>query len=332
MESAPAQWPPSPAPPSDAGSADSWATTSDDGRDRPLAPLPPEDELASLRHVTRLRVERPDGTAADVFLVGTAHVSRASCADVAAAVTSLRPSVVVLELCPERKGMLTLNARAMAKKSLPEALGEWRAGRSSLFFAVYAWMLSAASDALGECPPGEEFRVGAAAAEAVGARVVLGDRPVSVTIARTWAALSPWDRVRFIWEMVFTGCTLNPDELKPLLTDLEGDAVTAAMLAVGTAFPALLRPLLHERDEYLAYALHRLALEGGVDRAVAVVGAGHVRGVVAAWGSPAIDIEAIAALPPHRKRSPWLTLGLVVAGGAAVAVVALRARARAKRG
>jgi pheromone shutdown protein TraB len=319
------------AAPSSPQSDASWATASDDGDGvPPLAPLPPAADLAALRAVTRLTVTRPDGSTADTFLVGTAHVSPASCADAAAAVAALRPRVVVLELCSQRKGMLlTPDARATAKKSLPEALAEWRAGRASLLLAIYAWMLSAASDAMGGAAVGSEFRAAAEAAEGVGARIILGDRPVSVTVARTWAALSPWDRTRFLWEMVVTGCTLDPDALARMMADLDGDAVTAAVLEMGKAFPTLLRPLLYERDEYMAYVLRSLAVEGGVERAVAVVGAGHVKGIVAAWGAD-IDIAAIAAMPPPRRRSPWLTLGLVVGGGAAVAVVALRARARAK--
>ena len=72
--------------------------------------------------------------------------------------------------------------------------------------------------------------------------------------------------------------------------------MTEAFLEMGAAFPALLRPLLEERDEYMVFILRRLALSR-VRRVVAVVGAGHVPGMVAKW-EQVIDIEAIAAPPP----------------------------------
>ena len=49
-------------------------------------------------------------------------------------------------------------------------------------------------------------------------------------------------------------------------------------------FPGLVRPLLHERDEYLAYMLRKLPAHG-CTVVVAVVGAGHLQGIrwVGGW-------------------------------------------------
>jgi pheromone shutdown protein TraB len=41
--------------------------------------------------------------------------------------------------------------------------------------------------------PGAEFRAAARAAEAAGASLVLGDRPIEITLERAWNAL-PWQR------------------------------------------------------------------------------------------------------------------------------------------
>ena len=45
----------------------------------------------------------------------------------------------------------------------------------------------------------------------VGAKVVLGDRPVRVTLARTWSALSRWNKIRFIWGLLTTGFCVSDD-------------------------------------------------------------------------------------------------------------------------
>ena len=44
--------------------------------------------------------------------------------------------------------------------------------------------------------------------------MVLGDRSVRTTLARSWAALRPWNRVRFVWTLLRTGCCVPVDGLK----------------------------------------------------------------------------------------------------------------------
>lgn len=51
---------------------------------------------------------------------------------------------------------------------------------------------------------GADFRSAYEAALEVGAKVVLGDRAVNLTLARTWAALSTWERLRFMWQLLYT--------------------------------------------------------------------------------------------------------------------------------
>lgn len=48
----------------------------------------------------------------------------------------------------------------------------------------------------------------------VGAKVMLGDRPVRVTLARCWAALSRWARIRFICSLVWGGLFMGGEDLK----------------------------------------------------------------------------------------------------------------------
>lgn len=54
-----------------------------------------------------------------------------------------------------------------------------------------------------------------------GARIVLGDRLVSVTLARTWAALSAWQKVRFVTELLITGISVPSNEIEKLLSSME---------------------------------------------------------------------------------------------------------------
>ena len=70
--------------------------------------------------------------------------------------------------------------------------------------------------------PGAEFRAAAVAAEAVGASVLLGDRPVDITIARVWAALSTWHKVKFVYTLLRSGFERSEtEELKKLIEELK---------------------------------------------------------------------------------------------------------------
>lgn len=78
-------------------------------------PTPLAVDLSALPQplaVLRARAEGPAGTALDVpettyYLLGTAHVSAESCDDVAALIRAVRPQVVLVELCAERRPILS---------------------------------------------------------------------------------------------------------------------------------------------------------------------------------------------------------------------------------
>ena len=56
----------------------------------------------------------------------------------------------------------------------------------------------------------------------IGAKIALGDRLVSITIARTWAALSLWQKLKFIGEMLWVGLLVPGKEVNALMDSLTG--------------------------------------------------------------------------------------------------------------
>lgn len=164
----------------------------------------------------------------------------------------------------------TTSSGSRAPESLSEAVRRIRSGEASPFEALYGWLLRRVGDEL-ETQPGAEFRSAARAAEVAGAEVVLGDRPVDVTLARVWGALTTWDRVRLLASMLGTGAAASvaPGKLKDEIESLkDGDALSQAVAELAGTFPALVPPLLSERDAYLVASL-RGAAERAVERAKA---------------------------------------------------------------
>jgi pheromone shutdown protein TraB len=131
--------------------------------------------------------------------------------------------------------------------------------------------------------PGSEFRVAYEEAFAVGARVVLGDRPVQVTLKRTWARLNTWHRTRLMFGMIFQGFFVpSAEELSQMVEDMKGtDMMTAIIQEMSKEFPSLMDTLVHERDLYMTATLRGVSMNSS--SVVAVVGKGHLRGIAENW-------------------------------------------------
>ena len=55
-----------------------------------------------------------------------------------------------------------------------------------------------------------------------------GDRLLHITLARVWAALSSWEKVKLVWTLVHTGLSM-PDK-KQLAEELEAMKVTCTQM------------------------------------------------------------------------------------------------------
>jgi pheromone shutdown protein TraB len=230
-----------------------------------------------------------------VYLVGTAHLSPQSADDVRRVVEAVRPQNVVVELCKSRTAVLYEppdgeggGANLLGLSGGP-LLGAFRrsvalGGRSALLLRL---LLGGASERLSAqlgVRTGGEFRAAAAAAEAAGAQIVLGDRPVEVTLRRAWDALT-WRQRWALGAELAAGArgARGPGAAAAAAAAVErlksDDAVSAMLASIGERYPLAVSALVHERDLYLAWSLKRSKAVNGTQRVVGVVGRGHLRGV-----------------------------------------------------
>jgi pheromone shutdown protein TraB len=271
------------------------------------------------------------GRHVDVYLCGSAHISKSSIVDARQLVQAVRPDVVLLELCSSRRAILTLRdddeekqenetetetekeeetseANSSSKKMLDSVLKEFREGKglSGVFMALLSWMYSKLGAQV-EVTPGAEFRAAFRQALLLNARIVLGDRDVKTTLSRTWHAMSLWHKVKFVAMLLYM-CVwgeLTADDVEELK---QGDVITRMIVELGSQFPSVLRTLLYERDEYLCESIRAVCAHGTdrhragpARRIVAVVGLGHVDGITRLWQERTpIDIDALNEAPRMR--------------------------------
>ncbi|CAK9270668.1 unnamed protein product [Sphagnum jensenii] len=230
-----------------------------------------------------------------VFVVGTAHMSRVSALQVTRVVNAVQPENVVVELCRSRQGDVANlmqgqqqqqqnpNLMSMSGDNFGSAVSRSLelGGRSALALRLLLGAMSKRISSSAGVATGEEFRAARKAAEEIGAQIVLGDRPIEITLQRAWDALR-WDEslrlaMTFIQAMTASNLDASEETLEALRTD---DALSAMFKEMGHRFPSLLQPLIHERDMYLAWSLKRSKAVNGSRSVVGVVGKGHLRGIV----------------------------------------------------
>ncbi|MGE3499502.1 MAG: TraB/GumN family protein [Candidatus Binatia bacterium] len=248
-------------------------------------------------------------------LVGTAHVSRESAELVERVIAAEQPDSICIELDPRRFEALArpaqfaaLDLRAIIRQRQLAPL------LVNLILSGYQRQLGGALGVM----PGAEMLAAARTAERLGIPMHLCDRDVRITLRRAWAALSLWRKselVAVLGAALFETPSLDEAELRRLR---QGDVLSRLMQELGTAFPAIKTALIDERDAYLATRLR--AVPGA--RIMAVIGAGHVAGMVAALRSErSADLAELEALPPKSRRAhlvAWSLPVLILAGLIAV--------------
>lgn len=234
-------------------------------------------------------------------VVGTAHVSANSVDEVRRTIARIRPEVVCVELDQRRHDALTRDS-AFRDLDVRRAVREGRAlyVLAQLALAAYQRRIGAR---LG-IKPGAELLAAIESARAGGIPVELIDRDIDITLKRTWRGLGVWRRVTLFGSLLFgsdPGGGRQADEpiSAQMIEDLKQPRALSDMLTeLGRAVPEIKRPLIDERDQYLA---SRLAEAGrGRRTVVAVVGAAHVPGIEAQLGAQ-IDRAALERIPPPSR-------------------------------
>jgi pheromone shutdown-related protein TraB len=237
-------------------------------------------------HVTRIDL---DGR--EIHIVATAHVSRRSVEEVEWVIDSVRPDTVCVELDATRYESL-IDDQRWAELDLADVIRKKRAA-----YLLTSIVLVAYQRRIGKrlgVEPGAELRAAVHKAAEVHAELVLADRDIQATLRRSWANLSRAEKLKLV-ELLVVAPFVSEEEVDEeqveRLKDRDGFNEMLAELA--RQMPGLKTPLIDERDSYLMSTI----AEAPGQRIVAVVGAGHVQGMLANVGR-SVDRDALSRLPP----------------------------------
>ncbi|MDV2685737.1 TraB/GumN family protein [Alkalihalophilus lindianensis] len=221
----------------------------------------------SEQNITRINLEGKE-----LILIGTAHVSKQSAEEVKQVIEAEQPDSVCIELDEQRYQSVTAGSK-WKDMDIFKVIKEKKATLllMNLFISSFQKRMAKQFD----IKPGQEMIQGIESAKEVGADLVLADRNIQITFSRIWHGVGLWGRAKLLMSIVysvFNNEEISEEELERLKTE---DMLNTMLHDLTVSFPRLKKPLIDERDQYLAQKIK----EAPGDKVVAVLGAAHVPGI-----------------------------------------------------
>lgn len=249
-----------------------------------------------------------------ITLVGTAHVSKESIEEVESTIKELNPDCVAIEL-DEKRAESIRNPEKFRQLDIIKILRNHEG-----FLMMANLILSSFQRRMGQnvgVRPGDEMLAAMRVADEMGIPSVMVDRPIQTTLRRAWAKNSFWGKMKLLASLftsAFSKEEVSPDEIEKLKTDSEMDSM---MSELSEYMPVIKKVLIDERDTYLAAGIW--AAKGS--NVVAVLGAGHLPGVVAhlekmAAAEESADVSEISVVPARGiagKILGWIIPAAIIA-------------------
>ncbi len=266
-----------------------------------------------------------------IFIVGTCHVSATSAAAVIRVMTAVRPDNLVVEVCRSRVSVLyeaqhpdlaskASNPFVLSGKNFAETVmrsielgGPFALGFRILMGIVYR-RLGRSLDV----ESGVDMRAARQCADEMDIDIVLGDRPIEITLKRAMDALSLPRRLKLFGGLLYALRLPDADmqseaaKMRRQYDRLDSeDILSESINQVTRYFPELASPLIHERDLYLAWSMKRAKAVNGAKNVVGVVGRGHLKGVYYALQQDRGNItfkDLVGGRKPSSHSERWTSL------------------------
>ena len=221
----------------------------------------------------------------EIYLVKTAHVSRKSVEDVKECIEEVQPDAICVELDQDRYNKLK-EPEKWRDTDIVKVIKEKQVG-----FLLVNVILSSFQKRIAksmDSTSGAEMKTAMEIAEEKQIPLVMADRSIKTTFSRIWNELSSNEKLKLLTgliESIFESEDISEEDITKLK---ETDALEAALLEVGKAFPNVKRVLVDERDQYLCQKIKTAPGK----KIVAVIGAAHAKGIERNLENE-IDIQAL---------------------------------------
>ncbi|MBU0544790.1 MAG: TraB/GumN family protein [Proteobacteria bacterium] len=244
----------------------------------------------------------------EIILIGTAHVSKESVQLVSSVIYEEKPDTVCVELC-ETRYQAIINKDLWLNTDIVKVIKEKKSFLllCNLLLASFQKRIAKKFD----IKPGQEMVEAIQAGEAVGAEIYPSDRDIRVTLSRVWHNMGFWGKIKLIFQLLMSLGEVGDITEQDIEKMKQEDVLETLLAEVGKSLPVLKKILIDERDMYLS---QKIKTAPG-NKIVAVVGAGHVKGIKSFWNDT-IDTDSLEQIPPKSKMADvfqWvMSLGILL--------------------
>lgn len=227
-----------------------------------------------------------------IYLLGTAHVSTESRNEVVEVIEKLKPDIVFLELCAQRRSLLEISEEELLQKYDQLTLNELNLSikRNGLASALTSFLFIYATGQISKqlgVVPGGEFRsaFNSASLNIPSCLIHLGDRPVNITFQRFIASLSFYDKLKLFFSVLFSSKSISKEEVERMKNV---DILNEMVKELSVEFPQAERFIINERDQYMCAEIKKilksaknneLPIHAPKPTILVVVGFGHLPGI-----------------------------------------------------
>lgn len=208
----------------------------------------------------------------EYILIGTAHVSKESAELVKEVIETEKPDSVCVELDQQRYESI-MNKNKWLETDIFKIIKEKKATLLLMNLVISSFQKRIAKQF--GIKPGQEMIQGIESAKAIDADLVLADRNIQITFSRIWHGIGFKGKAMLlsqIFASIFSRETITEEELEEMKSR---DMLDSMLEEFTEHFPRLKKPLVDERDQYLAENIRNAPGK----KIVAVLGAAHVPGV-----------------------------------------------------
>lgn len=229
----------------------------------------------------------------EYILIGTAHVSRHSAEQVKEVIEAEQPDTVCVELDKQRYESLK-NGNQWRNMDIFEVIKQKKATLLLMNLAISSFQKRIAKQF--GIKPGQEMIQGIKSAKESGANLVLADRDIQITFARIWKSIGWKGKALLLMQVIvsiFSKETISEEELEKMKSQ---DLIDSLLAEFSNNFPKLKKPLIDERDQYLAEKIKHAPGK----KIVAVLGAAHIPGIIKEIRKDH-DLKRLSEVPPKSK-------------------------------
>ncbi len=230
-------------------------------------------------------------------LIGTAHVSSKSVEVVRQQISEYEPDIIAVELCNSRLSSLR-EPESLDSEDLLKIIKD---GKSAMILLQSA--LAAQQRKMGLSTgekPGAELLAAVESAEELKIPIELIDRDVIVTLRRAWHRMGLLEK----WRILKTLLLEEEDEdlsIDEVLGD--SDMMSKMMEEAREVAPGAGVVLIDERDAFLAGRIQQIRGDGKI---LAVVGAGHLEGIVSNLREAPVEVTSrLSELSTEPPKKIW---------------------------